>query len=81
MIQPHVKRCYLTLPEAFTNVPAMMAKSQSRPKQQIGARIDQNLVTEIRVLAARQRRRFNELVDEALQDLLKKYRERKREGR
>jgi len=52
-------------------------KSPPQPKQQIGARIDQDLVTEIRVLAARQRTRFNQLIEEALKDLLKKYREKK----
>jgi len=57
-------------------VPAMPGKLE-QSKQQIGARVDQDLVTEIRVLAARQRRRFNQLIEEALQDLLKKYREKK----
>jgi hypothetical protein len=49
-----------------------------KQKQQIGARVATDLVTETRVLALRQRRRFNELVEEALQDLLKKYREKKK---
>jgi predicted HicB family RNase H-like nuclease len=55
----------------------MTVKSPPKPKQQIGARVDQDLVTEIRVLAARQRRRFNQLIEEALQDLLKKYQAKK----
>lgn len=42
-------------------------------RQQIGVRIAADLIVESKVLAARQRRRFNELVEEALQDLLKKY--------
>jgi hypothetical protein len=48
-------------------------------KQQIGARVDSDLVTEIRVLAIRQRRRFNEMIEEALEDLLKKYRDRRKD--
>ena len=54
-----------------------MPGKSPEPKQQIGARVGQDLVTEIRVLAARQRRRFNQLIEEALQDLLKKYQAKK----
>ncbi len=36
----------------------------------------ENLLIEIKVLATRQRRRFNELVEEAFSDLLAKYREK-----
>jgi predicted HicB family RNase H-like nuclease len=45
-------------------------------KQQLGVRIDTPLVVEAKVLAARQQRRLNEVVEEALRDLLKKYREK-----
>lgn len=48
-----------------------------KPKQQIGARVDSDLVAEVRVLAARKRRRFNVMIEEALHDLLKKYREKR----
>lgn len=57
----------------------MSPKAQPKPKQQIGARVDQELVTEVRVLAVRQRRRFNELIEEAFHDLLKKYREKRKD--
>lgn len=57
-------------------VPAMPAKSPDPIRQQIGARVEQELITEVRVLALRQHRRFNELIEEALKDLLKKYREK-----
>jgi predicted HicB family RNase H-like nuclease len=57
-------------------VSAMSAKSPDPVRQQIGARVDQELITEVRVLALRQRRRFNELIEEALKDVLKKYREK-----
>ena len=43
---------------------------------QVGARVPENLLIEIKVLATRQRRRFNELVEEALNDLLLKHREK-----
>lgn len=57
-------------------VPAMPGKSPDPIRQQIGARVDQELVTEVRVLALRQRRRFNEVIEEALKDVLKKYRDK-----
>jgi hypothetical protein len=59
----------------------MPPRSSPTDKQQIGARVESDLVVEVRVLAARQRRRFNELIEEALQDLLKKYREKRRDVR
>jgi predicted HicB family RNase H-like nuclease len=46
-------------------------------KHQLGVRIDTGLVVEAKVLAARQQRRLNELVEEALRDLLKKYQVKK----
>ena len=54
----------------------MPTKASDPIRQQIGARVDQELITEVRVLALRQRRRFNELIEEALKDVLKKYREK-----
>jgi predicted HicB family RNase H-like nuclease len=46
-------------------------------KQQLGVRIDTNLVVEAKVLAARQQRRLNEVIEEAIRDLLKKYHAKK----
>ena len=43
---------------------------------QVGARVPEKLLVEIKVLATRQRRRFNEMVEEAFNDLLTKYREK-----
>jgi predicted HicB family RNase H-like nuclease len=54
----------------------MTEKGRPASKQQLGVRIDTSLVIEAKVLAARQRRRLNELIEEALRDLLKKYREK-----
>jgi predicted HicB family RNase H-like nuclease len=45
-------------------------------KRQIGPRVDDTLSKEVRILAIRQERRFNELIEEALRDLLRKYREK-----
>jgi len=59
-------------------VSTMPTKRSEPTRQQIGARIDQELITEVRVLALRQRRRFNQLIEEALTDVLKKYREKRK---
>jgi hypothetical protein len=54
-----------------------MTKPAPRPlNPQVGARVPENVLIEIKVLATRQRRRFNELVEEAFNDLLMKYREK-----
>jgi hypothetical protein len=54
-----------------------MPKSPPRPlNPQVGARVPENLLVEIKVLATRQRRRFNELVEEAFSDLLTKYKDK-----
>ena len=58
-------------------VPTMSSKSPEPTKQQIGARVDQELITEVRVLALRQRRRLNEVIEETLKDVLKKYRDKR----
>lgn len=59
----------------------MKDKADLSSKQQLGVRIDINLVVEAKVLAARQRRRLNDLIEEALRDLLKKHGEKRKEGR
>ncbi len=57
---------------------AMRTKAGTPPKQQLGVRVDSDLVVEAKVLAVRQRRRVNALVEEALRDLLKKYHEKRK---
>ena len=57
-------------------VPAMPTKAPEPTRKQIGARVNQDLITEVRVLALRRGRPFNELIEEALKDVLKKYREK-----
>ena len=58
-----------------------LASAAAANREQLGIRVDKDLVVEAKVLAARQRRRLNEVVEEALRDLLKKYREKRREQR
>jgi len=51
----------------------MPSASSPKPKRQIGARVESDLMMEVRILALRQRRRVNELIEEALRDLLEKH--------
>jgi len=51
-------------------------QGDGKGKRQIGPRVDDTLIKEVRILAIRQERRFNALIEEALRDLLKKYREK-----
>jgi hypothetical protein len=54
-----------------------MPKPPPRPlNPQVGARVPENVLVEIKVLATRQRRRFNELVEEAFNYLLTKYKDK-----
>ncbi len=54
----------------------MTTKPLLRRTQQLGVRIDAALAVEVKVLAVRQRRRFQALIEEACRDLLKKYRQK-----
>ena len=54
----------------------MTEQGSGRGKRQIGPRIDENLSKEVRILAIRESRGFNDLIEEALRDLLKKYRDK-----
>lgn len=73
-----VKWCYLTHNGAFRNVRRMASNRPKAARKQTGARLNEDLVVEVRVLAIRERRGFNELMEEAMEDLLKKYREKKK---
>ncbi|BCA56682.1 hypothetical protein W02_38220 [Nitrospira sp. KM1] len=53
-----------------------MTDSEDSEKVQIGPRIKKHLIDEIRILAIRQNRRFTEMIEEGLADLLKKYRDK-----
>jgi hypothetical protein len=50
-------------------------------RKNYGLRLDQAMMRELSHLAVDEDRWLNELVEEAVRDLLKKYREKKREGR
>jgi len=59
-------------------MPKGPSPSDRRP---YGLRLDQDLMREIKHLAVDHDRAMNDLVEEALQDMLKKYKERRKEGR
>lgn len=54
----------------------MTEKPTDKNEQQLGVRIEMDLAVDVKVLAVRQRRRFKDLVEEALRDLLKKYKDK-----
>ena len=56
-----------------------MAREKSdEPKKNYGLRLDQALMRELSHLAVDEDRWVNELVEEAVRDLLKKYREKRK---
>lgn len=59
-----------------------MARPKSPVKRkQYGLRLDLHLMKEIEHLSVDEEKWLNELVEEGLRDLLKKYREKKRDAR
>lgn len=54
----------------------MKTKTAEADKRQVGVRIKAALLVEAKVLAVRQGRRLNDLVEEALRDVLKKHKGR-----
>lgn len=62
-----IRRCRTVLP---------VAEEQAKRKRQIGPRVDDDLIKEVRILGIRQGKMLEDLVEEALRDLLKKYREK-----
>lgn len=54
----------------------MTEQGTVKGKRQIGPRIDENLSKEVRILAIQESRGFNNLIEEALRDLLKKYKDK-----
>jgi hypothetical protein len=59
----------------------MSKKSASSDRKMYGLRLDQTLMKEIKHLAVDQAKPMNDLVEEALADLLKKHHAKKRESR
>ena len=56
-------------------MPRKSAMPSSSPREPFGVRIDPELVTSLKILAAKRRTQVNLLVEEALKDLLRKYKE------
>ncbi len=55
-----------------------MARPRSlKQRQQFGLRLDPQLMRELKHLSVDEQKQLNELTEEALRDLLKKYREKK----
>jgi hypothetical protein len=54
-----------------------MAREKAAPKKTYGLRLDQALMKELAHLAVDEDRWLNELVEKAIRDLLKKYREKR----
>jgi len=55
----------------------MSTEKQIRKRKQAVIRLDIELMKEVKILAVRQEKPFNELAIEALKDLLKKYSSKK----
>ncbi|HEV8328459.1 MAG TPA: hypothetical protein VGQ08_13340 [Nitrospiraceae bacterium] len=60
----------------FDTVRAVTERGVGKTKRQIGPRVEESLTKEVRILGIREGRGFNDLIEEALRDLLKKYREK-----
>jgi hypothetical protein len=76
-----VKRCTLTPLPPLGTFPVMTDSGSKKKRRQIGPRVESDLIKEVQILAIRQSRRFNDLVDEAFRDLLKKYGDRRKDAR
>jgi hypothetical protein len=72
-----VKGDHLTWCHVMTILPrTMKGEPKESEKVQVGVRLDAALLVEVKVLAVRQGRRLNDLVEEALRDILKKHKVR-----
>ena len=55
-----------------------MVREKGAPKKNYGLRLDQGLMRELSHLAVDADRWLNELIEEAVRDLLKKYRDKRK---
>ena len=55
-----------------------MAREKAAPKKNYGLRLDQGVMKELAHLAIDEDRWLNELVEEAVRDLLKKFKEKRK---
>lgn len=62
-------------------VPGMAQLKSKHPRKTYGLSLNRTLMLDVQHLALDQDRYVNELVEEALQDLLKKHREKRKESR
>ncbi|NOT95743.1 MAG: hypothetical protein HOP00_05495 [Nitrospira sp.] len=59
----------------------MSKTKKDKPRKTYAISLDRELMLEVQHLALDQDRFINEMTEEALHDLLKKYREKKKEGK
>jgi hypothetical protein len=55
-----------------------MARDKAAPKKTYGLRLDQGVMKELAHLAVDEEKWLNELIEEAVRDLLKKYRDKRK---
>jgi hypothetical protein len=55
-----------------------MAREKAEPKKNYGLRLDQGLMRELHHVAVDEDKWVNELVEEGIRDLLKKYKEKRK---
>ena len=55
-----------------------MARHKAGPKKNYGLRLDQGVMKELAHLAVDEDRWLNEMVEEAVRDMLKKYRDKRK---
>ena len=55
-----------------------MAREKAEPKKNYGLRLDQGMMKELAHLAIDEDRWLNEMIEEAVRDLLKKYRDKRK---
>ena len=60
---------------------AMARPRSPKQRKQYGLRLDPQLMREIEYLSVDQQKYLNELTEEAFRDLLKKYREKRKDGK
>ena len=55
-----------------------MARDKAAPKKNYGLRLDQGMMKELAHLAVDEEKWLNEMVEEAVRDMLKRYREKRK---
>ena len=67
----------MTIDRAFGRVPGIMAEKPSSGKKTYGLSLDLALMKEVKHLAVDEDRNVNDVLEEAMRDLLKKFKKKK----